>query len=68
MIGPIGVDLEDAQQCSALKMIKYLLAFCISKDEGDPECDEELLAQAFEKVKEIAKCDKTPLTTQLSEL
>jgi hypothetical protein len=68
MAGPIGVDLEGAQQSSALNMIKYLFAFCLSEDKGVPVCNEKLLGQAFEKMKEIAKCDDTPLATQLYKL
>jgi hypothetical protein len=69
MAGPIRVDLEDAQDCNAADMIEFLFAFCLSKGGKEaPARNEKLLGQAFEAVKETAKCDGTPLHVQLSEL
>lgn len=69
MAGPIRVDLEDAQQCSAVKMIEFLFAFCLKGDDRDiPGYGGESLERAFQKVKEIATRNETPLQTELSEL
>lgn len=69
MAGPIEVDLEESKQCTAINMIKFLFAFCITKGtEVVPKCDEQQLGLAFEKVKAIARSSNTILTSQLSEL
>ena len=69
MAGPIEVDLEEAEQCKAINMIKYLFAFCSSDDSKDvPVCDEELLERNFEEVRKIANRDDTTLSMELSEL
>jgi hypothetical protein len=69
MAGPIEVDLEDAQECNAARMIEFLFAFCLSEGgKKVPKCDDKLLGQAFEAVKEIAKRDGTTLHLQLSKL
>ena len=69
MAGPIQVDLEEAEQCKAVEMIKFLFALC-RWDDGDalPVCDEQLLERAFEKAKAIAKRRRTILANQLSIL
>ena len=54
MEGSIRVDLEDAEQCKAIDMIKFLFAFCLSGDSKKvPVCSELLLGWTFE-VKGIA--------------
>ena len=69
MAGPIQVDLEEAEQCKAIEMIKFLFAFCLEDgDNAVPVCNEQLLGQAFNKVKAIAKRDRTTLRNQLSHL
>jgi hypothetical protein len=74
MAEPIRVDLEEAKQCEAKRMIKFLFAFCLSEDkEKVLVCSEGSLGQAFEKVKEIAKrneseSSKSPLMASLMEL
>ena len=60
MAGPVKVDLEEAQQCKAIRMIEYLFAFCLSGDGKDaPKCNEKFLGRAFEEVKKIANNDRT---------
>lgn len=55
MAGPIGVDLEGAQQCKAAEMIKFLFAFCQPNDgKLVPVCDEAALQLAFEEAVEVA--------------
>jgi len=69
MSGPIRVDLAGAQDCKAADMIKFLFAFCQSENgKNVPVCDEELLRHAFEKVKEVANQERTPLRANLSKL
>jgi hypothetical protein len=68
MADPISVDLEDAQQCKAADMIKFLLAFCRSGDDKTlPVHDEQVLRRAFEKTKTLANRGGT-LKTHLQEL
>lgn len=65
----ITMELEDAQQCSVVDMIKYLFAFCLSGlNEDVPVCNDELLKAAFEEVKKIANANGTVLDTELSKL
>ena len=60
MAGPVKVDLVEAQQCEAIRMIEFLFAFCLSRNGKDaPECNEDLLGPAFKKVKKIANNDLT---------
>ena len=55
MEGPIGVDLEDAEQCKAIDMIRFLFAFCLSEDSKEVLVrHDESLDQAFEEAKGIA--------------
>jgi hypothetical protein len=69
MTEPIRVDLEEAEQCKAAKMIEFLFAFCLSKDDAEVlVCDKESLGPAFEKVKEITKRSESGLVTPLLEL
>ena len=69
MAGPIRVDLEEAEQCKAINMIKYLFAFCASNGGKEvPVCDEHLLERAFEDVKEIANRRGTTLEAELNIL
>ena len=69
MAGPIKVDLEDTMECKAIKMIRFLFAFCMSNRNGGVlVCDEQLLARAFKRVKAIAKRGDTFLADQLSDL
>jgi hypothetical protein len=69
MTGSIRIDLEEAEQRKAAKMIEFLFAFCLSKDDAEVlVCDEESLGRAFEKVKEIAERSESGLVTRLSEL
>ena len=69
MAGPVKVDLEEAQQCKAIRMIEFLFAFCLSEVNGKdaPKCNERLLGRAFEKVKKIANDDRT-LKRHLTDL
>ena len=67
MGGPIGVDLERAQECKAGEMIKFLLAFCTAGGgKVDLVHDEEVLGRAYEKAREIA--NEEGLKAHLSEL
>ena len=70
MTEPIKVDLESAQQCKAIDMIRFLFAFCLSSGDSKatPVCDDDLLKRAFERVKGIALRDDTTLDTKLSKL
>ena len=69
MSGPIRVDLAGAQDCKAADMIKFLFAFCKPENgKTVPVCDEGLLRRAFEKAKEIANQEHTPLRTNLNKL
>ena len=69
MADPIAVDLADAQQCKAIEMIKFLLAFCRSGDDKTvPVHDEQVLNLAFEEAKTLANCNGTRLYTELCEL
>ena len=68
MEGFIRADLEFAQQCKAVNMIEFLFAFCLSGDRNEvPDCNEELLERAFEKVREISK-DEGILRDELTNL
>jgi hypothetical protein len=69
MAGPIAVDLEDAQNCTAIDMIRFLLAFCTSNgNKAVPVCDEALLERAFTAAREVANSGDTPLKEHLTEL
>jgi hypothetical protein len=69
MAGPIGVDLETAQQCGAISMIEFLFAYCSSDDnERVLTRKSKVLKRVFEKVKKIAKGKDTVLATELSKL
>ena len=70
MAGPIRVDLEEAEQCKAIDMIRFLFALCLSSGSQDDDlvCSDTPLGLAFEKVKLIAKCTDTILATELSNL
>jgi hypothetical protein len=69
MAGPIGVDLETAQQCGAIDMIEFLFAYCSSdKNERVLTRKTEVLEKVFKKVKKIAKRGDRVLATGLSEL
>ena len=69
MVEPILADLEGAQQCGVIAMIKYLFAFCLSGSNGDDiVCNDNSLEVAFEKVKEIANAQGTVLDIELSNL
>ncbi|KAF8318064.1 uncharacterized protein EI90DRAFT_135293 [Cantharellus anzutake] len=65
---PIRVDLESAQQCKAVDMIDFLLAFCLSgKGKVVPARDKRVLLSAFEKVKEVGNQEGTTLRIELSK-
>jgi hypothetical protein len=50
-------------------LIECLFAFCFSEGKEEvPICNKESLGQAFEKAKEMATCDGTPLATELPNL
>ena len=69
MSGPIAVDLAGAQDCKAVDMIKFLLAFCqpvVGK--AVPVHNDGLLRRAFKEAKELANRKHTPLRTKLNEL
>ena len=69
MEGPIRVDLEEAQECKAIDMIRFLFAFCNPRSsEKVPACNSRLLDLAFEKVKKIAKDRNNTLETELNNL
>ena len=69
MGGPIGVDLEHAQECKATKMIKFLLAFCrAGDDKADLIHDEGVLGRVFERVRDIANEENSKLKIHLSQL
>lgn len=56
MAGPIGVDLEGAQQCRAADLIKFLFAFCQPNDgKLVPVYNETALQLAFEEAERVAK-------------
>ena len=63
----IRIDLQGAEQCKAIDMIRFLFAFCLSDDSKKvPVCDEFLLERAFEEVKGVA--NNPTLKKQLSKL
>lgn len=69
MAEPISVDLESTQHCKATEMIKFLLAFCQSRDDQTvPVLCEHVLQHAFEKTKKLANSNGTPLQMRLWEL
>ena len=69
MSGPIGVDLAGAQECKAVDMIRFLLAFSRpGVDKTVPVCDEDVLGRAFSRAKEVANQGGTALRTNLDEL
>jgi len=69
MVDSISADLKHTQQCKATEMIKFLLAFCQSGNEKTvPVHHEDVLQRAFEKTRELANSNGTPLQTRLLEL
>ena len=69
MASVISVDLEDAQQCKAVEMIKFLLAFCRSRnDKTVPVHDELVLQRVFGETRRLADRSGTPFQTHLQKL